>query len=201
MKRIIWKNFISMEKETIDLSEDFESLLSLLYGKQKYHQFAGSKTKNEWEKIILKVISSIELSIANTIENCDTGHKNYLLQLCQETKERISKSLTINELNEEIILELFKIIFNLIGDQPNHWDHNKINKTDDWKLSEHRQLMYYQSNQHKTNLIIDEAPEDYNGKYTRRLLIEKLNRDFKRNYSEFIDWHKENFRVMHDKLF
>jgi len=190
-----------MEKETIYLSDGFESLLSLLYGKQKYHQFTGLKTKNEWEKITLKVISSIELSIANTIENCDAGHKNYLLQLCQETKERISESLTIDELNEEIILELFKIIFNLIGDQPNHWDHNKINKRDDWKLSKHRQLMYYQSNQQKISLIIDEAPEEYNGKYTRRLLIEKLNRDYKGNYSEFLDWHKKNFREMHDKLF
>jgi len=193
-----------MKKEEIYLSDSFETFLSFLYGKQKYHQDAGLKTISEWKERIDKIINSIEYSIINTIEISDKKHKDYLLIICQDTRELISKSLDLNDLNEKTILGLFKLIFYLIGDRPDHWDYIKVNKSKHWMLNSHRQIMYYQSNEHKVNLIINNAPSVNHlndGKYNKKTLIDKLHHDLNSDYGKFLDWYKNEYRDKYYELY
>lgn len=193
-----------MNNDKIFLSYSFENLLKFLYGQQNYHQDIGLKSFSEWKKRLKKIINSIEQSIDTTIEISDKKHKDYLLFVCKDTKDQISKAKNLNDLNEKTILGLIKLVFYLIGDRPNHWGLQKVNKPDHWKLNSHRQIMYYQSNEHKVNLIIDKSPPiDHinDGKYNRNILIEKLHMELNGNHAKFLDWYKNEYRDKYYELF
>jgi len=194
-----------MKKEEIYLSESFEIFLSYLYGKNNYHQYAtGAKSNFEWKETIDKVLDSIESSIQNTLEVSDKAHKDNLLFLCQDTRKRISNSSDLNDLNEKTILGFIKLVFYLIGDRPEHNDLLKVNKPEHWKLNSHRQIMYYQSNEHKVSLIIDRAPaiDQFNdGKYNKNKLLDKLHRDFSGDNRKFLDWFKNEHLDKYNELF
>jgi hypothetical protein len=193
-----------MKNEEINLSDSFEILLKSLYGDSKYHQYAGFKTSTEWKYCIEKIIKSIELSLQNTIEISDKEHKNTLIKHCTDLREKISGTNDLNELNEKIILGLMNLVFSLIGDRPDHFELKKVNSTNHWKLNKNRQLMYYQSNEHKVNLIIEKAPQIgqfSDEKYNKNFLIRKLQFDFNGNFTTFLDWYKMEHFEHYNELF
>lgn len=185
-----------MEEGYINLSDSFETLLRYLYGEQNFRYDTGLKNCTEWKLRLIKIINSIELSIDRTIEISDRNHKAQLLSICRITKEEISEANNLNDLNEKTILGLIKLIFYLIGDRPDHFGLQKVNKPDHWKLNSHRQIMYYQNNEQKVRLIIDQAPQidEWNdGVYNRNILIVKLNRELKGDHAKFLDWYKDEY--------
>ena len=189
-------------KDKIELSDSFEVLLCYLFGKQNFHHDAGTKTIGEWRKRIDRVIKSISLSIQNTLEIVDNEHKNHLIKICDNIREKISNASDINDLNQETIVGLFNLIFYTLGDRPDHWDLNKVNKGDHWRLNTHRQVMYYQNNERKVRIIIDNAPsiDSYNDQlYNKLILMKKLHQEFGGNHTKFIEWYKENYQELYNK--
>jgi hypothetical protein len=185
-----------MDKEFINLSDSFETLLRYLYGGHNFRYDSGLKTCAEWKHRMIKIIDSIEFSIDKTIEISDRKHKAQLLSICKNTKEEISKVSNLNGLNEKTILGLIKLIFYLLGDRPDHFDLQKVNKSDHWRLNSHRQIMYYQNNEQKVRLIIDQAPQidEWNdGVYNRNILIAKLHRELSGDHAKFLDWYKDEY--------
>ena len=183
------------------LSDSFEYLLRYLYG-QNYRFYFESITFTKWKQLLGKITNSIETSIDNTVEIIDKKHRKDMVNICRITQEQISKSENLNDLNENTILCLIKLVFYLLGEIPDHWDLEKVNKPKHWKLNSHRQIMYYQSNEHKVNLIIDNAPPiDQSNEYNKSYLMEKLHKEFHRDYTKFLDWYIAEHKDKYYELF
>jgi len=184
-------------------ADSFEILLKRLYGNRRYFQYCnGWKTSQKWQDAVIKIFIAIEKCIVNTIDCNDSAHKEELLSLCQTAQEEITKAKTINKINITSILYLSELSFNLIGDMPDNWNKKKINKNQHWQLNAHRQIIYYQSDMHKANLIIDKAPlVNENSEYNNCILSNKLHYDFNKDYTRFIDWHKMTYKEKHSELF
>lgn len=184
-----------MDKEEILLSDSFEIFLKSLYGRKYYHQTSGIKSKLEWEKMILKIINSIEKSIILTIENIDSTHKTNLINDCQYIRYHISNARNLNDINEKTILGLFRLIFLFIGEKPNNWELDKPYHSNHWTLNKRRQVIYIQSAKQKAELILEKAPnnDDFEkDTFNYHSLHKKLFQDFNRDYQKFLDWIKIN---------
>jgi hypothetical protein len=185
-----------MAKEEILLSDSFEIFLKFLYGSRYYHQIGGYKSKSEWKKVILKIINSIEKSIRLTIENTDSAHKTNLINKCQYIRDKLSKARNLNEINEKTILGLFRLVFLLIGDEPNNWEFDKPYHSNHWTLNKKRQVVYIQTAKQKAELILkkaskyDDLKED---SFNYHSLHNKLFYDLNGDYQRFIDWIKKNY--------
>jgi hypothetical protein len=191
------------EKIYLGDADFFVILLKRLYGKHKFLQYcSGYKTSQQWKETINEIFIAIEKCITNTIDCDDYTHKEELLALCCIAQQEITKAKTINKINITSILYLSKLSFNLIGDMPDNWDKKKVNKNQHWQLNAHRQIIYYQSNMHKANLIIDKAPSvNESSEYNNCSLSNKLHYDFNKDYARFIDWHKITYKEKHSELF
>lgn len=189
--------------ESVYLNLDFEHLLSNLYGKSTTHGIVGMKDKTTWLKTILKVLSSIEKAINQSIETNDINHKNELSFLCYKTKENVEKASNINSINLEVISGLVKIIFILLGQMPNNWFKKIVNRPDSWKLNDFRTIIYTQNYTQKANLIIYLSDKSaYNeGLPHKNDLNLILYKDFQNNNQKFVDWFKQNYPNNYLKMF
>lgn len=61
--------------------------------------------------------------------------------------------------------------------------------------------MYYQSNEQKYKIILDNAPtEDSNKDYNINFINRRFN-ELNRDYSKFVEWHKGKYPNKHLELF
>ena len=61
--------------ETIDISLQFENMLSLLFGKDNHHGDIGNMGKTDWKKNLLKIINAIEKSFSQNVNYTDEYQK------------------------------------------------------------------------------------------------------------------------------
>jgi hypothetical protein len=193
-----------MKNDEIHLTDAFENFLKSVYGNQAYHQTAGIKTTDEWSKIILRLVDFAEKSIENTIRTVDAEHKQELMSNIKNIKKNIKSEKSLNELNEQIVLGLFKTMFLLIGEIPDNYVLNKLNNASHWRLNNYRQIVYLQTDKQKVKLIINNAPQfesTENQTHNKNYLLNKLNEDFNGNYSRFLDWYIAQYRDNYFSMF
>lgn len=146
----------------------------------------------------------IEKSIDITISNIDAKHKQDLKSSIEEIIKSIHSSDDLDELNQKIILGLFKMIMLFIGEIPDNYHLKKLNKTSHYSLNKNRQIVYLQTDEQKVKMIINNATQydsDDTQSHNEYHLIKKLNEDFRGNYSRFLDWYRMEHTEKYLSLF
>lgn len=189
--------------ETINVSLQFENMLSLLFGKDNHHGDVSNMSQRDWKKNILKIINAIERSISQNISFTDNFQKIELDRIIDQLKTKVSRSASIEQTNHDTILALTKIVFNILGRLPYNWDRKNTSRREIWELNDFRTIGYTQNYAQKANLIIHLSEySDYNeGLPPKRELQRKLYMDLKGNHIEFIEWFKENYPSSYLKIF
>jgi len=186
----------------INLELSFEYLLSYLFGKRNFHSYAGLKSQTEWSKNLISITNFIEKSILYSIENIDTFHKSQLIETCKNTRDSIKQSKSFNQINHNTILGLVKLIFELIGKQPDNWNLNKVNNHKHYELNKYRQIVYIQSDKQKYHFILKLSETRFNDKIpSYRELVKVFSRNCNSDYSEFIRWFKKNHSEQYLEIF
>ncbi len=187
----------------IHLSSEFEDLLSIINGKTNHHGDTGFKNSRQWGKRLTIILSSIEKSIVQNIATTDETHKNDLLWLCSEAKGKITSSKNIDQINQDTIYYLVKLIFNLLGNMPDHWDLKKVNNRKHWDLNEYRSICYTQDSKQKKDLVLKLANQTNHDLELPEITVleDKLYKDFKGNEIKFILWFKEYYPEAYLKIF
>jgi len=180
----------------------FEYLMTFLFGKLNYHGYVGSVGKTTWKKDMQKIIKYIKKTILLNVHS-DNYHKSKLMRICDELTEKIKKSKRIEEVNILIIQEFTRLIFNLLGNMPDHWRRRQPYKDLYWTFDGHRSLCYTQNTAQKVGLIlslefhgeIDIALEEYNS------LNEVLGFKFRNDKDKFLSWFKKNYPSQYCDMF
>ena len=178
----------------------FEYLMTFLFGSRNYHGYVGSVGKTTWKKDMQKIIKYIKKAIQLNVHS-DNYHKSKLMRICDELTEKIKQSKRIEEVNILIIQEFTKLIFNLIGNMPDHWRLKQPYKDLYWKFGGHRSLVYTQNTAQKVWLIlslgseIDITFEEYDS------LNEVLHFKFRDDKYKFLSWFKKNYPNQYCDIF
>lgn len=184
----------------IYLPLSFEYLMTFLFGEQNYHGYVGSVERTTWKKDMQKIARYIKKAIQLNVHS-DNYHRSKLIQICEELTEKIKKSNKIEEINILIIQEFTKIIFNLIGNMPNHRRSKRPYNDSYWKFYGHRNLVYTQNTTQKVWLIlslgskIDIALKEYDS------LNEVFYFKFRSNKEKFLSWFKKNYPNQYCEIF
>ena len=189
--------------DEIYLDLEFEYLLSYLFGKSNHHATVGYINCKDWSKNIYKIIDAIEKGILQNIVFTDNYQKNELINICSETKVKINSSKQINNVNQDVIIGMTKLIFNLIGQMPDNWDRKVVNHPNHRKLNKHRTIHFSQNNRQKANLIMSLAklPGYNNGLPTLEELNQKFYIELANDELKFVTWFKHNFPENYIKMF
>ena len=183
----------------MNVSIEFEHYLSYLFGKSNYHGYVGLKSISEWKKVLIKVLKALKKSITVTIESTDSQHKQRMLLLCDETEKRIANLKNIDSVNEQTILGLTSLIFEVLGGRPDNWNRITTNSENHWRLNRKRQISYCQSFSQKANIILDEAYRQSHDNFTE--MHKTLYRKFVGNERKFCEWYKETHPNKYLSLF
>lgn len=194
-----------MDKELedkINLELNFEYLLSNLFGKKNYHGYTGLKTTDEWLSNLIEIIDYIEKSIENSIETTDSFHKRQLHSLCNRTKESIENSKGINQINQNTIIGLVKLIFELIGQYPDNWNLSRLNHKQHYELNKYRQIVYNQTDEQRYYYILRLSETHLRDKIpSYAQLINIFSYECNKDYSNFIKWFKKNHSNYYMEIF
>ena len=144
----------------------FSHLIHNLYGDEDYRLIKSSHDFADARKYFLKIITSLEFAIEETIEIIDNHHKQEMLDTINRFKESIRLSKSFESLDQEMISFQSELIFLLIGFMPHRWQQKKvINYRRIWKLDGYRQIQYIQNSNHKTNIIFGAVQGKYKEKF------------------------------------
>lgn len=174
--------------------------MTFLFGKRNYHGYVGSVGKTTWKKDTQKIIKYIKKAILLNV-NSDNYHKSKLMRICDDLTEKIKKSTTIDEINILIIQEFTRLIFNLMGHMPNHWDHKQPYKDLYWKFYGHRSLLYIQNTDQKVGLILSLEKEIDITLCEYDSLGEVLCIKFRNDKGKFLSWFKKNYPSQYCDIF
>lgn len=189
--------------EKINISLQFENMLSLLFGKDNHHGDIGNMGNAEWKRNLLKIVKAIEKSVSQNVNFTDEYQRAEVYTILQQLKSKVSASKSINQTNHDTILGFTKIIFNILGRVPYNWEKKNTSKKELWKLNDFRTLGYTQNYTQKANLIIHLSEYvDYNeGLPPKRDLQKKLYMELNSNDFEFVEWFKECYPKTYLKIF
>ena len=192
-----------MQKDTVNVPISFEYLLSSLFGKRRYHGFVGLHTFKIWKKHIIKLIGAIQKSITVNVDSTDELNKKTLIRICERAIGEIKRAKRIENINMAMIECLTRLVFELMGGIPDHWDYKAVNRSEHWKLDHYRKLTYTQTTKQKACLILSLADKQPYGSQlpSYRDLGQKLWRDFRGNANEFVQWFKQNYPAVYTDVF
>lgn len=174
---------------------DFEHFLSYVFDKQTYHWYVWNTSYKSWKKTNLKLVSFLRWVIATNIHT-DISHKEQLKYLLDTYEINIKNSKTFDDLNIISVKYLYKIIFEIIWNQPNNW-HQKPQSRNKY-LKKYREISYKQNLDQKVHIIQDEI-----SKYTNLTSsdIQEKRFEYWMDSEKFLDWFKENYSGVYCKLF
>ena len=95
----------------MNISNEFEIMLSLLFGSNNHHGDVDIVGNYEWKKKILKIVGAIEKSIQENLNFTDQQHKQELDRTIKQLIAKLKTSNNLNKTNHDSILGLTKIIF------------------------------------------------------------------------------------------
>lgn len=178
-------------------------LLSSLFGKRHYHGFVGLHGFKIWKKHIIKLIGAIQKSITVNVDSPDEIYKKTFIRICERAIGEIKQAKRIENINMAMIECLTRLVFELMGGIPDHWDYKVVNRLEHWKIDGHRTLVYTQTAKQKACLLVSLADKrPYSSQLPRpRELNQKLWVDFAGNANEFILWFKQNYPTVYIDVF
>jgi hypothetical protein len=191
-----------MKDKSVVIPIEFEYLLSHLFGKQNYHAITGTNNikflKNTYTKIFKSIKRAVELNIISSDEVLIED----LVYICENSLLELKQKYTAELLNIKMSTYLTKIVFLLIGQFPSNWDKHKTNFKKEWILNRYRTINYTSDFQQRCFLILDNYNKHSNPSQHPKLnkLWDKLNYEFKNDYSKFVKWFKKNYFDIYKKI-
>ena len=181
----------------IDFPISFENLMSSLFGKTNFHGTTGYIPLENWKKYILRIFKALKTSICVNIDIADLAFRSKIISICDEAIIKLEEAENMDEINTITIERLVKLTFMLQGGLPNNWNKKSVNLPHNWKLNTFRKVVYLQTDKNKVDIILNtyKNDEDIGDLYN------KLNRDYKRNYSRFLDWFKKEYPERYSDIF
>ncbi len=130
--------------------------------------------------------------------------QNLLIKECDRFEEKMGKVKNINGMSVAFVESYTRLIYQLLGNFPHHWDRKAPWADKFWDLSGHRTLNYHHSDEQKAALIVNAIDIS---KYIElkakgfKNMNEAFYRGNKGNPSKFVDWFKDNYPREYCKLF
>jgi hypothetical protein len=192
-----------MKKDDIYIPIELEHLMTFLFGKRSTHGLAGSHSMRTWKKHVQRIARAIRHAAYVNVDSGDLFHRNLLLRLCEQVEGEISRARTNDEINLLTIRYLVHMVFHLMGDMPNHWGRQAVNRSGDWRLDANRKLIYTQTAEQKKNLIFHlPVTHEFKGRIPNPLdLILKFRRDCRRDPRKFIEWFRREYQTVYLEVF
>ncbi len=190
------------QKDHVVVPISFEALMRSLFG-DKYYRYVGEISKTTWKKDLRKIAKYIKKSIELNVDT-DQYHREHLLKLCEMLDKELESSKTTAQMNVITIEKLVKLIFYLLGNLPENWNMKSPYADRFWELDGHRRLLYVQSDEQKSYLLLNLIDikklfkidlEDYDD------LHEIFYTKFKSKAAEFIVWFKNTYPEIYCAIF
>ncbi len=188
---------IRHDMKNIELSIGDEVLLMRLFGKSMFNKH-GIRSQKTWKKIQERIYKIIKMAIEKNLRS-DGFHK-LRLEMYLDQYESACKAKEVTDI--KIILLLVAMIIELLGNLPDYSERTSLNKNSDYCLSGLRNLIYYQSANHKRRTIIEAARykpycEYHKSDDLHEMYVSKYNG----NSTGFIDWYKRTYPDVYMKIF
>ena len=190
-------------KEWIYAPLSYEYMMSFLFGKWNYHGHVGTFLRSSWKKDLEKITKYIKKAIRINVR-LDGFQQELLLEECDRFSDRIKKEKTINGMNVAFIECYTRLIFQLLGNFPNHWDRKAPWADRFWEFDGHRTLQYTHTDEQKSYLIINAVDIRKNVKIKVKGfkdMHEAFYRGNGGNAQKFIEWFKEHYPKTYCQLF
>lgn len=190
-------------KDWISVPLSYEYMMSFLFGNWNYHGHVGTLLANSWKKDLVKINKYIKKAICLNVIS-DGIQQKMLNEECDRFSERLKEVKSIDGMNVAFVECYTRLIFQLLGNFPNHWERKAPWSDRFWDLSGHRTFQYSQTDEQKTYLIINAV--DIRKKIKIKVkgfkdMHEAFYQGSKGNGSKFIEWFKENYPKEYCQLF
>jgi hypothetical protein len=187
-------------REEIYVSHDFEHILSYLFGKNRYHGFAGFCKGARWKTELIKVVRTIQRAVRINVDT-DDFHRRDIVDCCERTILALKSAQTLDEINTTMIGFAVRTIFMLLGRFPDNWDKKSVSNSKAWRLDEFRKLAYTRTLEQRARLILsltDKYPySDRLPKYRDLMRIRQT--ELKGDPEKFLEWFRKNYRDAYDE--
>lgn len=189
--------------DSVYLDVGFETFLNHVFGRDRYHGFAGNHEKTSWKKTLTKLFDSLERHVKVNIQD-DPEQIRKIEQDLELIRDTLRRNESINELCIDSIRVLFEICFQLLGDEINHTDRRRLNRSAHYKLDKKRTLVYHSNNRQKFWKIHERAGT---GQFLDAGVPNKIElEDFffdelNNNADRFIEWFKERYPGLYLEMF
>ena len=138
-----------------ELFLEFEHFLSFVFGKAGTHGLAGY-LRDDWSrKWLARLLAALRQYVAHNATRTDRLHREELRRLCDRACTEVRGYRDPDQRAAFAVLMLTRIVFELLGGQPNHWERRRVNRPQHWRLDAHRALAYSQSPYQKLRAIED----------------------------------------------
>ena len=132
-------------------------LFGQLYGEEAYFEMNDYPNFLTYKKQFVKLLNTLKIVIENNVNHADNEYKKRLIEVVEVANKKASNS-TEGVILFQIIIECqTKIVFMLIGNQPENFSSKKIvtNNKHNWKLNKFRTIVYLQTEEQKEKYILD----------------------------------------------
>jgi len=178
-------------------------MMSFLFGRSNYHGHVGGHSPSVWKKDLLKINKYVVKAIRLNL-NSDGLQKDMLFNECDRLEKKLKEAKSIGGLSAAFTESYTRLIFQLLGNFPNHWDRKAPWPDRFWDLSGHRKLKYEQTDDQKAFLIINAVDIRKSLKIKAKGfkdMHEAFYRGSKGNPGKFMEWFKEHYPRQYRKLF
>lgn len=184
------------------IPNEFEYLLSHLFGKKNYHAITGTSNIKILQNSYTKIFRSIKRSIELNIVTADQVLIEDLFNICENALLELKQQCNAELINIKMSTYLIKIVFLLLGSLPKNWDKQKTNFNKEWILNRYRTINYSNNYEQQCFLILDNYKSHSNLKKHPKVeeLWVKLNYEFRNDYFKFVKWFKENYFDIYTKI-
>ena len=188
---------VRTDMKTVDISLSSEVFLCRLFGKSMAYVH-GKQTEKKWRKIVSRLFVALRKSIETNIHT-NGFHKWRLYIYIEQLEETLSSE---HNIDPELILTLAGIVFELLGGLPDYTGRYRINKKDDYKLNEFRNICYLQTSYQKVCTIWEASRyEPYSSRHTHTDLFQEYVTNFNGDPDGFLTWYKSTYADVYTQIF
>ena len=174
----------------VTIPMDVETFLSFVFGNQSIHGLTGHHPRSVWKKYLKKLIIHLEKCIQTNVVTDNIHHEQILYAI-----DNFKKALASPVGETQIVANLFKLCFLLMGDTPDNYRKKVVNRPENYMLNKFRSACYTQSPKQKADLIIKkyfgQKPNNEDNKEAEKVWLNYLRvYDKQRRHSDFIKWFR-----------
>jgi hypothetical protein len=186
------KSSRSKPTDEIDIPLSFEYLMSHLFGKRRYHQFAGTKRAAEWRAHLVRIFKALGMASRLSVHG-DDSHRRELERLCSQAIDRLGQERRTEQLTVAAVEYLTKIAFALVGEFPDHWHGKAAGQSRNWRLNDQRTLVYVRTTEQRVRQIFLLTRRDTYRKRLDRFTMHQQYDRLGKDPLRFLEWFRTEY--------